>query len=153
MATDHKPLISLLGSKLLDQVPNVRPFRIKQRISMWKFDIIHCPGKTNFFADATSRNPISTEEDKVETKFLAANLAAIAITIDDVAAAAREDPAYSETYKALSAGDVLSPAKCKEYHQYRDKLYPREDILMFDDRLVIPAGIRERVLDTAQSRR
>ena len=114
---------------------------------MWKFDIIHCPGKTNFFADATSRNPVSTEEDEVETKFLAANLAAIAITIDDVAAAAREDPAYRETYDALSTGDILSPAKCKEYHQYRDKLYPREDILMFDDRLVIPAGIRERVLD------
>ena len=115
MATNHKPLISLLGTKSLVQVPNVRLFRIKQRISMWKFDIVHCPGKTNFFADATSRNPVSTEDDETETKFLAANLAAIAITIEDVAAAAREDPAYSETYRALSAGDVLSPAKCKEY--------------------------------------
>ena len=48
---------------------------------MWKFDIVHCPGKTNFFADATSRNPVLAEEDDAETAFLAANLAAIAITI------------------------------------------------------------------------
>ena len=60
---------------------------------MWKFDIIHCPGKTNFFADATSRNPVAAEGDDVETAFMAANLAAIAITIDDVASAAKNDDA------------------------------------------------------------
>ena len=50
-------------------------------------------------------------------------------------------------YSALSAGEVPLSAKCKEYHQYRDKLYPREGVLMYDDRLVIPKGIRDRVLD------
>ena len=50
VVTDHKPLISLLGQKSLKQVPNTRLFRIKQRISSWKFRIIHCPGKANFFA-------------------------------------------------------------------------------------------------------
>ena len=147
MATDHKPLISLLRTKSLDQVPNVRLFRIKQRISMWKFDIIHCPGKTNFFADATSRNPIAADSDDMETAFMAANLAAIAITMEDVASAAKSDDSYRATYLALTAGEAPSPAECKEYHQYRDRLYPREDVLMYDDRLVIPESIRERVLD------
>ena len=147
VTTDHKPLISLLGEKSLDQVPNVRLFRIKQRISIWKFDIVHCPGKTNFFADATSRHPILAKEDNTETAILAANLAAIAISIDEIAAAAKEDDAYQATYLALSAGEAPVPSRCKEYHQYRDKLYPRDGVLMYDDRLVVPDGIRDRVLD------
>ena len=147
VATDHKPLISLLGAKSLDQVPNVCLFRIKQRISMWKFEIVHCPGKTNFFADATSRNPVLAEEDDTETAFLADNLASIAISIEEVASSAKDDNAYWETFLALSAGTAPSPSKCKEYHQYRDKLYPRDGILMYDDRLVVPDSFKERVLD------
>ena len=70
VATDHKPLISLLGEKSLDQVPSVCLFRIKQRISMWKFNIVHCPGKTSFFADAKSRHPVlAKEDDDAETPF------------------------------------------------------------------------------------
>ena len=122
VATEHKPLISLLGAKSLDQVPNVRLFRIKQRVSMWKFEIVHCPGKTNFFADATSRNPVLAEEDNTKTAFLVVNLAAIAISIEEVASFTESDKAYWETYLALSAGTAPSPSRCKEYHQYRDKL-------------------------------
>ena len=48
VATNHKPLVSLLGQKSLNQVANARLFRIKQRISMWKFKVIHCLGKANF---------------------------------------------------------------------------------------------------------
>ena len=42
------------------------------------------------------------EEDDAETAFLVANLVAIAITIEDVASAAKDDSAYRETYLALS---------------------------------------------------
>ena len=79
-----------------------------------------CPGKTNFFADATSRNPVLAEEDDTQTAFLAANLASIAISIEEVASSAKSDGAYWETYLALTAGTTPSPSKCKEYHQYRD---------------------------------
>ena len=64
---------------------------------MWKFDIVHCPGKTNFFADATLRHPVLAEEDDPETAILAANLAAIAISIDEIASAAKVDDAYWAT--------------------------------------------------------
>ena len=80
VATDHKPLVSLLGQKSLDQVANARLFRIKQRISLWKFKVIHCPGKANFFADAMSRRPVRFYDDDREALFIAANLAAIAIS-------------------------------------------------------------------------
>ena len=112
---------------------------------MWKFNIIHSLGKTNFFADATSRHPVQAEEDDPETAILAANLAAIAISIDEIASTAKVDAAYWATYSALSAGKTPLSAKCKEYHQYRDKLYPQDGVLMYDDRVVIPNGIRDRV--------
>ena len=63
------------------------------------------------------------EEDDPETAILAPNLAAIAISIDEIASAAKVDDAYWATYSALSAGEAPLSAKCKEYHQYRDKCY------------------------------
>ena len=52
------------------------------------------------------------EEDDPETAFLAANLAAIAISIDEIAASAKDDNAYWATYLALTAGVAPAPSKC-----------------------------------------
>ncbi|QQP38294.1 Uncharacterized protein FKW44_018834, partial [Caligus rogercresseyi] len=57
VVTDHKPLVKLLGDRTLDEIPNMRLFRLKQRTLLWRFQIFHLPGKTNHVADATSRNP------------------------------------------------------------------------------------------------
>ena len=84
MATDHKPLVSPHGLKSLDQVPNTRFFCIKQQISSWKFRVIHCPGKANFFADATLGRPVQ-EEDDSEKLFVAANLVSVAVSIEEAA--------------------------------------------------------------------
>ena len=51
VATDHKPLVGLLMDRSLDQVSNARLLQIKQRISLWKFEVLHIPGKTNYFAN------------------------------------------------------------------------------------------------------
>ena len=102
VATDHKPLVSLLGQKSLDQVANARLFRIRQRISMWK--VIHCPGKAHFFADPTSRRPVRSDDDDCEMLFIAANLAAIAISREEAAAEAQRDPEYLAMHSVLSEG-------------------------------------------------
>ena len=57
IVADDKPLVKILGDRTLDEISNTRIFRIKQRTLPWSFDIVHLPGKTNFAADATSRNP------------------------------------------------------------------------------------------------
>ena len=49
-------------------------------------------------------------------------------------------------HQALVAGTPPVAAACKEYFQYRDRMYPREGVLLFEDRLVIPAGLRPKVL-------
>lgn len=50
--TDHKPLVKILGDRTLDEITNLRLFRLKQRTVPWRFEIQHLPGKCNHAADA-----------------------------------------------------------------------------------------------------
>ena len=75
----------------------------------------------------------------MEERFVAANLVSIAVTIAKAAKAAKE-------YWALVVGTPPAAAACKEYFQYRDQMYPRNRVLLFEDCLVIPSGLRPKVL-------
>ena len=55
VATDHKPLVSILGDQSLADVQNPRLARIKEKTLWWQFTIIHTPGKLQLAADALSR--------------------------------------------------------------------------------------------------
>ena len=52
VVTDHKPLVSILGTKELGDVPNMCLFRLKERTALWWFNIIHMPGKRNGATDS-----------------------------------------------------------------------------------------------------
>ena len=58
--TDHKPLIPLLGQKLLDQLP-LRVQRFRLRLMRYSYDITYVPGKNLHTADALSRAPIEND--------------------------------------------------------------------------------------------
>ena len=62
--TDHKPLVSLLGSKPLDSLP-LRVQRFRMRLMQFTYTISHVPGKNLTVADTLSRAPVSspTPED------------------------------------------------------------------------------------------
>lgn len=59
--TDHKPLVPLLSSKHLNDLP---PGVLHFRLKMAKFDytIAHVPGKLLYTADALSRDPVPDQE-------------------------------------------------------------------------------------------
>ena len=69
IATDHKPLVKVLGDRALDDIHNPRLFRLKQRTLMWRFRILHVPGKSNAAADAASRYPPTATPPGEETDF------------------------------------------------------------------------------------
>ena len=54
--TDHKPLIPLFSSKLIDELP-VRIQRFRMRLIMFDFAIAHVPVKLLYTADSLSRSP------------------------------------------------------------------------------------------------
>ena len=55
IATDHKPLISILGDRALDTVVNPRLLKIKERTLAWRYDMVYVPGKKQAAADTLSR--------------------------------------------------------------------------------------------------
>ena len=58
--TDHKPLVSLLGTKNLDSLPP-RILRFRLKLDRFDYRIVHIPGKEIYTADTLSRAPISSE--------------------------------------------------------------------------------------------
>ena len=55
VATDHKPLLSILNDRALDTIVNPRLVRIKERTLPWVFDMVYVPGWRQAAADALSR--------------------------------------------------------------------------------------------------
>ena len=55
MATDHKPLLSILNDRALDTITNPRMLRIKERTLAWQFDMVYVPGNKQAAADKLSR--------------------------------------------------------------------------------------------------
>ena len=56
--TDHKPLVPLLSTKNLDELPTC--IRFKMRLMRYSFTISHVAGKNLITVDALSRAPVST---------------------------------------------------------------------------------------------
>ena len=62
VATDHKPLVKILGDGNLDSIKNPRIFSFKERTLQYKYTIKHVPGAGNHAPDACSRRPRPTHD-------------------------------------------------------------------------------------------
>ena len=58
IATDHKPLLSILNDRALDTIINPRLIKLKERTLPWQFELVYVPGKKQAAADAMSRRKI-----------------------------------------------------------------------------------------------
>jgi len=65
VAVDHKPLIRILNDRELCSISNPRLLHLKEKTLMYRFKIVHIPGKSKKMkiADTTSRNPVQETED------------------------------------------------------------------------------------------
>ena len=59
MATDHKPLLKILGDRKSEDIPNPRLLNLKEKMLRWNFDIIHVPGKIHLGPDTLSRREVT----------------------------------------------------------------------------------------------
>ena len=163
VATDHKPLVKIFGDRTLDEIANPRLFRIKQRTLRWYFTAVHVPGKLNQAADATSRRPSLKpqkdenlgEEEVSEESIVASAMKAetekvTAITWDRLQHETNKDADMQSLIEAINEGfpdtSRTSPStSC--FWQYRDRLYIAEGVVIYEDRVVVPASLRNVVLN------
>jgi hypothetical protein len=156
--TDHKPLVTLLGKAELHKVPpRIQRFRL--RLMRYHIKVVHVPGKNQITADALSRAPVSSPEKSDDT-FVSETTAYAQQSIDflptstkrlqEIRDAQKADPETSQIRGYCTNGwPAVMPESplLKQYWVNRDHFTVVEDLLLFDDRLVIPRDLRLNILD------
>ena len=165
VVTDHEPLTKVLGDRTLDEISNTRLLKLKQRTLPWRFVIKHLPGKSNHFADTTSRSPVNNpeddddgcdDEDDIDAELAALYISEVdnirAITWDVVKKETALDADMSSLLKTIESGfpnnrtDVDS--NLHQFWNFRTNLWTLDGVIMMNDRILIPRGLRHEVLET-----
>ena len=149
----------------IDEIKNTRIFRLKQRVLPWYFKIAHLPGKSNYAADAASRYPSANgglnlleAADIQESALMSAiqNEASgeLCITWDKLTEVTSQDPEMQTLLQCIHNGfndaQRIDPV-INQYWQYRYQLYELDGVIMYNDRVVVPACLRKQVLRTLHS--
>ncbi|KAL6475040.1 hypothetical protein MHYP_G00160800 [Metynnis hypsauchen] len=118
--TDHKPLVPLLSSKALDELPP-RVLRFRLRLLKFTYDIVHVPGKCLITADALSRASVKhtlTQEGKD-------NEADVKVFLDAVV---QSLPATEARLKVIQEKQKTDPI-CAKLIQYCQTAWPERHAL------------------------
>lgn len=170
LMTDHRPLIPILNSYTLDAIENPRIQRLKERISTFVFTAVWRAGKELCIPDALSRAPVShpKTEDDTECDETTAHIRAIITfnatpsedplpatadadrNLQEIRVAAKADPIYSRLLAYVSSGFPTNRYDLHNsvlpYWKFRDSLYADGELVLYGQRIVIPATLRRRTL-------
>uniref|UniRef100_A0A9J7ZHH2 Gypsy retrotransposon integrase-like protein 1 n=1 Tax=Cyprinus carpio carpio TaxID=630221 RepID=A0A9J7ZHH2_CYPCA len=157
--TDHKPLVSLLGSRLLDDLPP-RILRFRLRLLRFSFKIMHVAGKNLITADTLSRAPLEEnpseadlkreEEVKVCVDHVIQQLPATPTKLAQIKKAQEDDEVCRQLSSLVRTGweeKKTAPPHLALFWQYRHDLLIAEGLLMKGNRLVIPGSLQKDVLE------
>lgn len=157
--TDHKPLVPLLSTKSLDQLPP-RVLRFRLRLMRYHFSISHVPGKDLITADALSRAP-TRHNNSTDQTLLSEATSMVAVITDSLPAS---DHRLAEIQTDQARDDICQsiisyckrgwpdkhclPNSLKPYWPYRGELtLNANQLLLCGQRIVIPANQRSMVLE------
>ena len=158
--TDHKPLISLLGSRALDDLPP-RILRFRLRLLRFTYTIEHVPGKNLVTADALSRAPIQAPPTAEETQLekdvgayinqVVEHLPASEGRLAQIRVAQEADSICKRLMDLVQNGwppnrRALTP-DLQQYWQYHQDLLMADGLLMKGERLVIPNSMQEEMMN------
>ena len=170
VATDHKPLLKILGDRKLEDIPNPRLVNLKEKTLRWHFDIIHIPGKIHIGPDTMSRREVTAnlvtmmgnrEDDQgckdreiyLEYK-VSANIPH-PISWQQLREHVSKDSTLQMLSDQISSGfppeKKLLRLELREYWHHRDVLTQVDGVPLFKNRVIIPKSLRPEVLDTLHS--
>ena len=136
-----------------------RILRFRLRLMRYTYQVQYVPGKHQAAADALSRAPVGTPEladelfaEEVEafTTQVTASLPATAMRLQEIREAQKVDEECSQVrVYCLQGWPAYMPHQplLRPYWESRGHLSVVDDLLMYDDRLVIPRGMRLQILD------
>ena len=156
--TDHKPLVPLFTTKLIDELP-VRIQRFRMRLMRFDFEAKHVPGKLLYTADALSRSPLEDQthgddelykEAECYVNAVIVNLPASDKRLDEIRCELRKDETLKLVMYYVQHGWPDHKQKLygpiNKYWSERNSLSTHEGLLLRGRRLVIPPTLRADVL-------
>ena len=154
--TDHKPLVPLINSKDLDEVP-IRRQRLLMRLMRYNVTAKHVPGKDMHISDALSRSPLQStesstaEEVELHVQSVQSSMPASDAKKTEIRNAVNNDPVLQSAIVYTLTGwpryekDV--PESMKSLYAHRASLSVTDGLLVFASRIVIPSPMRPEILD------
>ena len=156
--TDHKPLVPLLSTKSLEELP-VRIQRFKMRLMRYSFTISHVPGKSLVTADTLSRAPISKSppcndelcnEVEAYVDLLCRNLPASDTRITEIKQLQEKDQVCQQLTSYCRdgwPGKARTPCSIKPYVSVSGEITVLDGLLMRGSRIIIPSRLRPTILE------
>ena len=156
LETDHKPLVPLLKSTELSKMPP-RIQRFRMRLMRYSPEVAYASGKQQTTPDALSRAPVNIPE-KTDVMFLeeVEHYATTTVTLlpatekrlQDISTAQKDDEVCAEVRRYCHEGwPAFMPQipLLRAYWESRSHLAIINDLLLYDERIVMPRCMR---LDT-----
>lgn len=153
---DHQPLVSLFR-KPIHKITNNRLKKMRLRMLRYQPKVVYLPGKYMYIADILSRqsldDPVSDDPEMIEVVHEVTNHLPLseAIKTDLITETAKDIGlcAVMQYYKngwPRDRNKVVHEAK--PYWQLRNELFVEADLVVFEDRVVVPVKLRNKVLKT-----
>lgn len=158
LITDHKPLVPLINSKDLDNVP-IRCQRLLMRLMRFNPTAEYAPGKTLVIADTLSRSPCEdTQSDNDAHTDVECYVASV---IEGIPATKRKMDSIRATTEADEGMQILSRyiqsgwpehiekthPSVREFFPVRSELSVHSGLVTRGTRIIIPKALRTEILD------
>ena len=177
VATDHKPLVKILGDRNMEEICNPRLFKLKERTLKYKFTLIHVAGKKNSAADAISRNPpdassknlgnegpskhgdfkCSSTVNETESYIYGVAISSLsgcddlqAVTWEKMKEHTLKDPVSLDLLQLIQSDWNMTArsGNVSPYNKYIEHLTTIDSIILYKSRVVVPITLRPLVLQS-----
>lgn len=148
---DHKPLLGIM-KKDLHKIASSKLQRMKMKLFNYDIQLEHAPGKTIQLADYLSRYESKTEQNEDTT----INESVLTINASDekklqIKNEIESDANLKKIKEFCKSGWPNNKKNCPEnlryYYRLKDDIFIDDDLLFYNDRLIIPTKMREEIIN------
>ena len=150
LLTDHKPLLSILGSK--QGIPPLAAARLQRWaviLSAYTYDIVFKPTQDHCNADALSRLPLPETDttSSSPSEFNISQIYALPVTSVSIQSCSRKDPILSKVLRYTKSGwPATVPDELKPFYLRRMELTVEAGCLLWGMRVIVPKHLQQIVL-------